>query len=314
MIPRIRIRASWTVAASVLALCAVAAVGPASASSATTDATADTATTTDADPVSAADLAAAANTPEDDTPMAADSAMDLSAAQAAALPKSWNTPIGVFHLSGTSASSRFCSGSVIYSPHGDLVVTAAHCMHSYVSDPGKVWFYPDYADNKPSAGRYGMWQAKKIIIPSGYHYSDKNSPFDYAFVVLKPYNGGTVAQRTGWLNPQINPSFNTAAHKHVTVAGYNYADRGGNLDWCRSTTAKTDPYRDGAIGKRYTSVMANCGKLGDGTSGGPFITTGTYNQVGLMGGRERGGVVGVTNYSPYFDHTFAAYWKKAEAY
>jgi secreted trypsin-like serine protease len=53
---------------------------------------------------------------------------------------------------------HFCTASVVSSPAGDLVITAAHCVSGLAAS--QVAFVPDYSrGHRP----YGGWQVSKII-------------------------------------------------------------------------------------------------------------------------------------------------------
>ena len=66
----------------------------------------------------------------------------------------------LFTTSAGQLGSHFCTASVVGSPHGDLVVTAAHCVSGGVAG---VAFVPGY---RSGAAPYGIWTVTKI-------YADK---------------------------------------------------------------------------------------------------------------------------------------------
>ena len=57
----------------------------------------------------------------------------------------------LFSTSAGKLSQHFCSASVINSPHGDLVITAAHCV---THTSGTVVFVPGYNNGTTP---YGVW-------------------------------------------------------------------------------------------------------------------------------------------------------------
>ena len=61
----------------------------------------------------------------------------------------------LFTMSRGKLGQHFCTASVINSPHGDLVVTAAHCM----SGMSGVAFVPGYDHG---AAPYGVWIVTKV--------------------------------------------------------------------------------------------------------------------------------------------------------
>ena len=48
----------------------------------------------------------------------------------------------LFTISGGQLGQHFCTASVVDSPVGDLVITAAHCLQG--KQPGQVAFVPEY--------------------------------------------------------------------------------------------------------------------------------------------------------------------------
>src|SRR6202035_1857073 len=62
----------------------------------------------------------------------------------------------LFTMSGGKLGTHFCTASVVHSAHGDLAVTAAHCM---TGAPGQVVFVPGYANGKEP---YGVWPVAAV--------------------------------------------------------------------------------------------------------------------------------------------------------
>src|SRR5579859_994114 len=66
----------------------------------------------------------------------------------------------LFTTSNGKLGSHFCTASVVHSPHGDLAVTAAHCVTGM---SGVIVFAPAYHTGTTP---YGTWQVTKV-------YADK---------------------------------------------------------------------------------------------------------------------------------------------
>lgn len=191
-------------------------------------------------------------------------------------------PIGTLFSSPVYAGGQltdaqhFCTASVINSPHGDLVMTAAHCVDGS-SGPAKfLQFAPAY-DNGPS--RYGVWTVSKISVTAGWAKSQDPTQ-DFAFLQIAPAHGRTIQQYTGAL--QLAKTRTPAL---VTVVGYNDVqyDAQGNqpivcLTKAFAVTEDNEPY------SRF-----NCNNYQDGTSGGPWVIAGTNLVIGDIGGYETGG-------------------------
>lgn len=227
-------------------------------------------------------------------------------ASASAAPRTWSTPIGVIAGNDTG-SGHYCSASVVDSPHHDVVLTAAHCVWN--TDPSKtpVWFLPGF-HNGSADGTYGRWRAVKIIVPEKYKQwrashpappgQDRTNPYDFAFLVVS----GDVQGRTGALSPLADVN---AHNTPTTVAGYNHTE--GNLSYCRSTA---DGWK--YEGNWYLKVPCPSVSLSGGTSGGPFIETGTNRVIGVMGGYQEGGPTPYVEYSSLFQGDFTAAYDLAK--
>jgi len=232
--------------------------------------------------------------------------MAACAATASGAARSWSTPIGVIAPNNLGIG-HYCSASVVDSPHHNVVLTAAHCVWN--TDPAKtaVWFLPAF-NNGAASNTYGHWRVVKIIVPPQYIQwrnthpapagEDRTNPYDYAFLIVD----GDVQGRTGALSPVVNG----AAHDTpTTVAGYNAS--GGSLSSCRSA-ANRWAYQ----GNWYLKVDCPSVSLSDGTSGGPFIETGTDRVIGVMGGYQEGGPTPYTDYSSLFQADFSAAYDLAK--
>jgi V8-like Glu-specific endopeptidase len=191
---------------------------------------------------------------------------------------------------------HFCSGSVVHSPAGDLVLTAAHCVHDgagggYRTD---LAFVPGYHDG---AGPYGVWTVDHITVPSGWTTAS-DPDLDVAFVTVRQAGNPmsieslTGANQVGFLRGFIN---------EVTLAGY--PDTADAVVTCQNTTSRQDTYQ----------LRVGCAGFPAGTSGAPWVVNvdpasklGTV--VGVIGGYEEGGDSDVC-YSSYFDDDIESLYK-----
>ncbi|MEU9116828.1 trypsin-like serine protease [Streptomyces sp. NPDC048483] len=205
--------------------------------------------------------------------------------------------VGTFFWTDGSNTGRFCGGTVVRSPHRDLVVTAAHCLRS--PDPKRnLSFVPQYHDGvKP----YGIFPVDRIYIDQRYYDLGTNAGarWDYAVVRLAARkDGAAVEEVTGGYDLRPYPGYR---HHEVRLIGYP-----GNSDTthpkpldCTSATHRytsTDPAAPGTF-----LEIACAGYIG-GTSGGPFLVrdvTG-YALIGVIGGYHTGGDLPDVSYSSYF--------------
>src|SRR5271165_1762720 len=87
-------------------------------------------------------------------------------------------------------TGHFCSASVVDSPAGDLVITAAHCM----TGRGQVVFVPGYADGRAP---YGAWTVTRVIVAPQWT-SSADPDDDVAFLVVsQPQTGVAIQWVTG---------------------------------------------------------------------------------------------------------------------
>jgi len=201
----------------------------------------------------------------------------------------------LFTMSGGKLGRHFCTASVVNSPHGDLVITAAHC----VSGTSGVAFVPGY---DRGATPYGVWTVTKIYADRSWtSSSDPND--DVAFLqVGQPRSIVPIEDVTG--AEQLETG--TPARQLVDVIGY--PDSAGTPIACRNWTR--EPMSD--------QLEFDCGGYTDGTSGGPFLTdvnpgTGQGRVIGVIGGYEQGGLTPQVSYSPMFGASVAALYRLAVA-
>ena len=199
-----------------------------------------------------------------------------------------------------ASASHFCTASVIDSPRGDLVLTAAHCVAGFVAGaytPGTITFAPGY-DNGPVARFGGVWSVEQVDVSPGY-LADQNPEDDYAILVIAPSNGQQIQQVTGGLRLGT-----TRLPEPVSVVGYNdlvYDVDGNEPISCRSTA-----FEETDAGEPWARF--DCPNYQDGTSGGPWITrNGTV--VGVIGGYEQGGDSPNWSYSAIFNADTLAFYR-----
>ncbi len=202
----------------------------------------------------------------------------------------------LFTVSDGRLGSHFCTASVIDSPHGDLVVTAAHCVSGTSAG---VAFVPGY---DAGAAPYGVWTVTKVYVDASWGASSDPDD-DVAFLRVSqagsivPIEDVTGAERLGT---------GTAARQLVEVIGY--PDSSDEAIACRNWTRQPMP----------DQLEFDCGGYTDGTSGGPFLAgvnplTGRGTVIGVIGGYEQGGLTPQVSYSAMFGANVAALYQVAVA-
>ncbi|MGX1976317.1 trypsin-like serine peptidase [Streptomyces kronopolitis] len=205
--------------------------------------------------------------------------------------------VGTFFWTDGSNTGRFCGGTVVRSPHHDLVVTAAHCLRS--PDPKRrLSFVPQYHDGlKP----HGIYPVDRIYLDQRYYDlgTSGGARWDFAVVRLGAReDGAEVEDVTGGFTLLPYPGYD---HRNVRLIGYP-----GNSD-----TTHPKPLDCASSTHRYTSTdpaapgdfleIACAGYIG-GTSGGPFLVRdfSGYALIGVIGGYHTGGDFPDVSYSSYF--------------
>jgi hypothetical protein len=175
----------------------------------------------------------------------------------------------------------FCTASVVPSPRGNVIVTAAHCLGPTLGSP--VTFAPYYHNHRAPLG---TWQVTGQAFASGW-LERRNANVDFAFLTVR----GDVQARAG----AEAIGYSRPAPALVRVEGYSQQ---GLLTVCSR--------RPGVLteaGQRQLSF--DCPGYANASSGGPFLTginprTGLGTIVGLIGGYQQGGISPSLSYSSPF--------------
>ncbi|HEU5333783.1 MAG TPA: trypsin-like serine protease [Actinocrinis sp.] len=207
----------------------------------------------------------------------------------------------IFSLSNGSPGGHYCTGSVVSSPAGDMVVTAAHCVYSsadgsYLTD---IAFVPGYHDGQDP---YGVWTPSKIIVDPRW-MDDADPDYDVAFLIVGQAGS---AQRIEDAVGGDALGVGSSPTALTRVIGYPES-----TDQPLTCTNFTKPVS-------ATQLEFDCAGYPGGTSGGPFLTavdpvTGLGTVVGVIGGYEEGGDTPDVSYSVYFGDSVEKLFAQAEA-
>ncbi|MFJ3927450.1 trypsin-like serine peptidase [Streptomyces sp. NPDC090022] len=189
-----------------------------------------------------------------------------------------------------------CSASVVHSPGADLVVTAAHCVHTGGFRTNLV-FAPGYRDGVLP---YGVWVPTRIHVDR--RWSEDHDP-DHDIAFLEVRRPGHPGARLEDLTGGERIAFRSPLPAPARLLGYPN-DAEAPLS-CRNTARTAGP----------TQVRFDCTGFPDGTSGGPLLTgadgpAGTGTLIGVIGGRDGGGD-DATSYSSRFDDAAEALYERA---
>ncbi|MEU9442298.1 trypsin-like peptidase domain-containing protein [Streptomyces sp. NPDC048304] len=186
------------------------------------------------------------------------------------------------------AGGHFCTASVVHSPQGDLVVTAAHCVTGADSD---LVFVPGYRDGQAP---YGVWKVTGRYLPDGWA-KDQDEDSDLAFATVENLGGRRLEDVVGANRFTTGTATGATA---VTVIGY--------------PDSREVPIRctNKPVAHSRTQQRIDCPSFAGGTSGSPWIN-GDAQVVGILGGHEEGGSTDDVSYSVVLGTEAAELYKDA---
>jgi V8-like Glu-specific endopeptidase len=196
---------------------------------------------------------------------------------------------------GRRLGSHFCTASVVNSPAGNLVLTAAHCLAGL--SPSQIVFVPEYRDG---AAPYGVWPVTRAVVDEA--WSASASPDDdMAFLLVRqPGTKASVQSFTGG----ERLGFGQPPRQPVRVTGY--PDNAGAPVSCLN---QATPF--GAVQLEF-----DCAGFATGTSGSALLAdvspvTGLGTVLGIIGGYQQGGDTASVSYADRVGAVVAALYKRA---
>jgi hypothetical protein len=205
--------------------------------------------------------------------------------------------VGALFQGAWRSEPHFCTASVVDSPSGDVIATAAHCLSGDAKD---LEFVPMYHDGQAP---YGAWDVTGAYVSQRW-LRDQDPQADFAFLTVRPQDSGG-AQRTLQSVVGGNPLVIGSQPPALTVViGYPAGTGGGPVICLNQASAR----------RGYPSFR--CGGFVSGTSGGPWLAdynaqTGHGDLYGVTGGRHQGGCVEWVSYSSRFDADTMAVYEQA---
>jgi V8-like Glu-specific endopeptidase len=201
-------------------------------------------------------------------------------------------------FSHDTKGDHFCTASAVDSPGRNMIITAAHCVHSgqgggYLSD---LVFVPGYRNG---SAPYGIWKVKSQFVDA--RWANGSDPdLDVGFAILQPLNGRNIVDVLGSNLLGINQGFGNI----VRITGYPTSS--DEPVTCMNRTTRQDKYQ----------MRFACGGYSPGTSGSPWLThydpkTRRGEVIGVIGGYEGGGAEDSVSYSSYFDDDVRRLYEQA---
>jgi V8-like Glu-specific endopeptidase len=203
-----------------------------------------------------------------------------------------------------SGQGHYCTGSVVNSPEGDIVVTAAHCVYDSSGVYTDIAFVPGYHDGQDP---YGVWIPSAVVVPPQWA-SSGDPDYDVAFLVVHEEGSATKIQDVvGGDDLGLSPGYTNLTR----VIGYPES-----TEEPVSCTNYTAEFSDPSLST--PQLQFDCDNYPGGTSGGPFLQavdpdTGLGTVVGVIGGYEAGGDDPDVSYSVYFGDWVGSLYAQAES-
>jgi hypothetical protein len=183
----------------------------------------------------------------------------------------------LFTTSKGKLRQHFCSASVVHSPRGNLVVTAAHCV---TGTSGVIAFVPGYDKGKIP---YGVWTVSRVYADRAWR-SSSSPDDDVAFL--------RVAQ--SWSSVQVEViGYPDASSQPITCRNWLKKPMRNQLEF------DCGGYTNGTSGGPFLAGVSQ--KTGQGTV------------IGVIGGYQQGGDTPDVSYSSVFGTNVAALYRTAVA-
>lgn len=231
------------------------------------------------------------------TPAAGDPAFAAQLHSPTAKAFNGTPAVGALFADRDGKLKHFCTASVVRSPLGNLLITAAHCMQGrHLRPAGVVTFAPGYHDGKFPHGR---WVVRASQADS--RWKKNRDPDDDVAFLIAGRPGRRIEKHTG------AETLGTNAKLPQKVQVIGYPDSTGRPVTCDAPAHAAYPHHQ-------RQLVFDCDGYTNGTSGGPFLahvsaTTGRGRVIGVIGGYEQGGDSPDVSYSSRFLANVAALYK-----
>ncbi|MEW2413828.1 trypsin-like peptidase domain-containing protein [Streptomyces sp. NPDC046866] len=222
--------------------------------------------------------------------------------------------VGVLMANG----EHWCTASVVDSPKGTVVATAAHCVApaGENGEPGAVAhdgreigelsFAPAFSGEGAGRRPLGVWKVRAVHVDDRWTRWGEDTA-DFAFLSIEPdEDGRTVQQAVGGAAEAPVPDWTSGYEREVTVVGYPESDRNPQNKPVSCTTQTTHDQDDPAM------LYISCAGFWTGTSGSPWIADrGGPGSPGHLIGVLSGGDTDVDSTAALFDERARALYEEA---
>ena len=222
---------------------------------------------------------------------------DASAASPQAASFDGLSQVGALFQGAWRSEPHFCTASVVDSPSGDVIVTAAHCVSGNAKD---LEFVPMYHNGQAP---YGEWNVTGAYVSQRW-LLHQDPQADFAFLTVSPQDTGGTKRTLQSVVGGDRLVTGIQPRQWTVVVGYP-AGTGGQPVICLNQAFT-----------RHGYPSFRCGGFVDGTSGGPWLAdygsqTGRGDLYGVTGGRYQGGCLNWVSYSSSFGADTMAVYERA---
>ncbi|MFE9117494.1 trypsin-like serine peptidase [Streptomyces sp. NPDC007172] len=216
--------------------------------------------------------------------------------QSSAVPAGKVSSVGVL----VNGDDHACTASVVASPHGNVVATAAHCATGLPLDT--LEFAPGFSGAAPGTFPYGKWKVRSVQVDDRWT-ADHEDAADYAFLTLEPDAHGRNVQSVVGAS---TPEWGAGPDQRATVVGYPDPDHNpDNKPVMCTTDVRQDP-------DEPAMMRMECGGFWVGTSGSPWLID--YrgpDRLGRIIGVLSGGDTDVESTAALFDAKARSVYERA---
>jgi hypothetical protein len=205
--------------------------------------------------------------------------------------------VGALFRDGSDTGVPFCTASVVDSPKGDLLATAAHCL----SGPPDGWvFVPMYHDGQDP---YGVWSVRAAYVSHAW-VAGQDPHDDFAFLTVSSQLRDGEERTLESVVGADRFVAGTRPPQWTVVIGYPAQARARPIICLNQTFER----------RGYSAFR--CDGFVDGVSGGPWLvdynTKRTRGEIyGVTGGRKQGGCLNFVSFTSGFDADAADLYHQA---
>nr|WSX49984.1 trypsin-like peptidase domain-containing protein [Streptomyces sp. NBC_00974] len=221
--------------------------------------------------------------------------------------------VGVLMANG----EHWCTASVVDSPRGNVVATAAHCVapageggrpgevaHDGLAI-GELAFAPAFSGEGSGKQPLGVWKVRSVQVDERWTKWGEDTA-DFAFLTVDPDEDGRSLQEVVGRDETPKPAWTSGYDREVTVVGYPESQHNPENKPVACTTQSRHDEEDAAM------LYINCSGFWTGTSGSPWIADrGGPGRPGQLIGVLSGGNTDVDSTAALFDGRAKALYERA---